>query len=402
MLWLAAQTCEAPALTDGPSSRARVSQKLLDLTMDLLKPLRHHSEGQSSKGHSLREGERLRDHQYSSPQGNLLRPGGDKLFNPSSNIDHIITYIHLGTVFSASEHKASSIRWWSVAWSMARDLRLNKELSPHQDVDQGDEEAQQNSSYSSHRRSVHLSSQDISQEEREERRRIWWLLYMCDRHLSLCYNQPLSLTDIECETLLQPLDERIWQNARLDELEDILSNTEGRPRGPQTKCHNLSLYGYFLPLMTILGGIIDFTRAKTHPRFGRYSKANPFWDELASDISAQLDDYYYTLEQLGGTHVEMGRAEDALQQRIAVAYGSHIMHVMHILLSGKWDPIVLLEDEDHWVGSQSFVITTKHATGAAEVISSIFDSKHKFFSPKAVAMRLQFRTDDDRGDQNLV
>ena len=78
------------------------------------------------------------------------------------------------------------------------------------------------------------------------------------------------------------------------------------------------------------------------------------------------------------------------------------MHVMHILLSGKWDPIVLLEDEDHWVGSQSFVITTKHATGAAEVISSIFDSKHKFFSPKAVAMRLQFRTDDDRGDQNLV
>ena len=306
MLWLAAQTCEAPALTDGPSSRARVSQKLLDLTMDLLKPLRHHSEGQSSKGHSLREGERLRDHQYSSPQGNLLRPGGDKLFNPSSNIDHIITYIHLGTVFSASEHKASSIRWWSVAWSMARDLRLNKELSPHQDVDQGDEEAQQNSSYSSHRRSVHLSSQDISQEEREERRRIWWLLYMCDRHLSLCYNQPLSLTDIECETLLQPLDERIWQNARLDELEDILSNTEGRPRGPQTKCHNLSLYGYFLPLMTILGGIIDFTRAKTHPRFGRYSKANPFWDELASDISAQLDDYYYTLEQLGGTHVEMG------------------------------------------------------------------------------------------------
>jgi hypothetical protein len=50
------------------------------------------------------------------------------------------------------------------------------------------------------------------------------------------------------------------------------------------------------------------------------------------------------------------------------------MHVMHILLNGKWDPINLLDDEDHWVSSASFRNATKHATSAAEVIPSIFDN----------------------------
>ena len=38
----------------------------------------------------------------------------------------------------------------------------------------------------------------ITEEEREERRRIWWLVYVVDRHLALCYNRPLFLLDIEC------------------------------------------------------------------------------------------------------------------------------------------------------------------------------------------------------------
>ena len=65
--------------------------------------------------------------------------------------------------------------------------------------------------------------------------------------------------------------------------------------------------------------------------------------------------------------------DEGLQQRIAAAYGTHLLHVMHILLTGKWDPVNLLDDDDHWVSTQGFGTAAKHATSAAEAISAIFD-----------------------------
>jgi hypothetical protein len=38
------------------------------------------------------------------------------------------------------------------------------------------------------------------EEVKEERRRVWWLLYIADRHLALCYNTPLKILDIECHS----------------------------------------------------------------------------------------------------------------------------------------------------------------------------------------------------------
>jgi hypothetical protein len=50
----------------------------------------------------------------------------------------------------------------------------------------------------------------MTEEHREERRRTWWLLYIMDRHLALCYNRPLALLDAECDDLLLPLEESPW------------------------------------------------------------------------------------------------------------------------------------------------------------------------------------------------
>jgi hypothetical protein len=36
-----------------------------------------------------------------------------------------------------------------------------------------------------------------TKEGREERRRIWWLLYTADRHLALRYNKPTSSLEVE-------------------------------------------------------------------------------------------------------------------------------------------------------------------------------------------------------------
>ncbi|KAK5139903.1 hypothetical protein LTR04_003277 [Oleoguttula sp. CCFEE 6159] len=50
------------------------------------------------------------------------------------------------------------------------------------------------------------------------------------------------------------------------------------------------------------------------------------------------------------------------------------MHTLHILLNGKWDPISLLDDNDLWISSQSFISATGHAVSAAEAISEILEN----------------------------
>ena len=66
-------------------------------------------------------------------------------------------------------------------------------------------------------------------------------------------------------------------------------------------------------------------------------------------------------------------SEADIQTRIVVAYGTHVMHVLHILLTGKWDPISLLDDNDLWISSQSFINATGHAVSAAEAINHILE-----------------------------
>ena len=65
--------------------------------------------------------------------------------------------------------------------------------------------------------------------------------------------------------------------------------------------------------------------------------------------------------------------ESEIQVRIVLAYGTHVMHVLHILLAGKWDPIDLLDDDDLWISSQEFITSTSHAVSAAEAISQILE-----------------------------
>jgi len=50
-----------------------------------------------------------------------------------------------------------------------------------------------------------------------------------------------------------------------------------------------------------------------------------------------------------------------------------VMHVLHILLAGKWDPINLLDDNDLWISSEGFLTSTSHAVSAAEAISQILE-----------------------------
>jgi hypothetical protein len=162
--------------------------------------------------------------------------------------------------------------------------------------------------------------------------------------------------------------------------------------------------------MTILGEIVDLNHAKNHPRFGVGFRSAQEWDDYANEITLQLDAYGRSLKEFEQRHlstlannndrsegsidslthdahndiaspsvhsvntsVSRMITESDIQTRIVIAYGTHVMHVLHILLTGKWDPISLLDDNDLWIRSQSFINATGHAVSAAEAIESILE-----------------------------
>lgn len=407
MLWVAAQTSESAFLTSSPSARGKICQKLLELVVGLLKPLIHTPvDGTQHYGaNTVINGVALGGFGVALPgQSNELDSGSP---GATAALDDVVTYLHLATVVSASEYKAASLRWWNAAWSLARELKLGRELPPNperqnQDGPEAEAEATGESG-ASHPNALGHGSQPgfVSEEEREERRRIFWLLYMVDRHLALCYNRPLFLLDIECDGLLQPEDENVWQAGEYYPGEGHSEAMFFRRRGPTFECSGHSLYGFFLPLMTILGEIVDLNHARNHPRFGLRFKNGSDWDDQAKEISNQLETYGRSLQDFTARHMaasdpkqqhdvaggsdtnarsphsvasaQQRMTETVLQTKIVLAYGTHLMHTMHILLNGKWDPISLLDDNDLWISSQSFISATGHAVSAAEAINEILE-----------------------------
>jgi hypothetical protein len=428
MLWVVAQTSDAAFLTAPPSSRGRICQRLLELTVGLLKPLIHGpSNGDASPNFSntVINGVALGGLGVAMP-GSVNTDGLNVetgAFGAAGTLDDVVTYIHLATVVSASEYKGASLRWWNAAWSLARELKLGRELpqnassmpsQPAETVNDVDADGEADDD-------LQNTSNLITEEEREERRRIWWLCYTVDRHLALCYNRPLFLLDIECDGLLQPMDDTLWQAGEFytGDSSIHITSPSGTPRirrrGPNFECTGHSIFGYFLPLMTILGEIVDLYHAKNHPRFGVGFRSAQEWDDHASEIARQLEAYGQSLKDFESRHLSVPNEEQTdksnmegitstnptshiehndigtpsvhsvhtsssahiseadIQTRIVVAYGTHVMHVLHILLTGKWDPISLLDDNDLWISSQSFINATGHAVSAAEAINNILE-----------------------------
>ncbi|CAG8051092.1 unnamed protein product [Penicillium nalgiovense] len=404
MLWVGAQTSEAAFLTSPPSARGRVCQKLLELTIGLLRPLIHGpATGEASPNYPA------------NMVNNGVALGGfgvsmDQLGAQSSAtgaVDDVATYVHLATVVSASEYKAASMRWWTAAWSLARELKLGRELPPNATTRQdGEMEGEGDIDVNGNKRQPSSllghgpgnSAINLTEEEREERRRIWWLLYATDRHLALCYNRPLTLLDKECEGLLQPMNDDIWQAGDF-------SSVNYRRAGPSSECTGHSMFGYFLPLMSILGEIVDLQHARNHPRFGLHFRNSGEWESQAMEIRRQLDVYAQSLKEFEARYTSSialgtGEADTAMEgsninhvspsgrssstvgshvsesivhTRMVVAYGTHIMHVLHVLLAGKWDPINLLDDNDLWISSESFITAMGHAVSSAEAASDILE-----------------------------
>lgn len=421
MLWVSAQTCNVPFLSSPPAARGRVCQKLLEICISLLRPLVHVAFTPGQHAHVSNESPG--DSEPGSVgigfgglgSGHAGSSGGREGVGAAGVLDDVLTYAHLGIVISASEFKSASLRWWHAAWTLARELKLNREVPDGGLVERlGDDNLGGHHSPSdTGPGGVHshpavspgtAGGLELSEEEKEERRRTWWLLYIIDRHLALCYNRPLALLDVDCEGLYLPMDDVSWQNGdffgahephNLYAQHPVSPTSTGhspqlhRQTGPLFEITGSGLFEFFLPLMTILGEIVDLHHARNRPKFATSRRtssvgAGAFGEEyggLVEQITQQLEMYARSLQEYEaanlrldlkdgqGGDIKMTEAE--IQTKIVVSYGTHVMHVLHILLSGKWDPINMLDNDDLWISSQSFINSTTHAVSAAEAISDI-------------------------------
>ncbi|KAH1273681.1 hypothetical protein KXX30_005327 [Aspergillus fumigatus] len=426
MLWVAALDDRAFALSISPPQRKKICQFLCALTIRLLRPLIHVSFKEQA-------GSNASDPTFTGvapecPPTTVHHPfessGDDRgLVGPAGSLDDVITYIHVASIISSSEQKAASMRWWHAAFTLARELKLNQEIEVIPNADGQTEGSSPAFDYSlpgwsgvdtgaffdysnPTRPSLncvcdrsHDPHATITEEHREERRRTWWLLYIMDRHLALCYNRPLALLDAESEDLLLPLDEGSWQAG------NVHSNSP-KPDGPHCPisgeknkrrvfpdfiCHDHSIFGFFLPLMTITGELIDLNQARNHPMLGSRLHGKDGWDAHLSEVLRQLEIYKASLTTFAATAAvpEAPLAttyrppgpdppvEPSLSQAFSwhtqtvIAYASYLVHVLHILLVGKWDPVSLIEDKDFWTSSPAFATTISHALDAADSVHQI-------------------------------
>lgn len=100
------------------------------------------------------------------------------------------------------------------------------------------------------RNSTTQSAQAI--EAQEERRRVLWLVFSLDRRLALSFNGNLFITDDECR-VYSPLPDEIWEHLDSMPTEELAH----RVYGPPTLVTVTGFFEYFLPLMAILGDVIQ-------------------------------------------------------------------------------------------------------------------------------------------------
>ncbi|KAK9320852.1 fungal-specific transcription factor domain-containing protein [Lipomyces orientalis] len=340
-LYVAAHVSDHPRMTATPTSRTDIIAKLHYLTIQHLQPLIH--------------------------------------ADTDGTLDDVMTYIHLGIISSASEFKGASLRWWHAAWGLARVLKLNVEFSTS-GSDPG---------LSSTSCKLLLGSIDVSEESREERRRVWWLLFLVDRHLGLCYNRPISVMDHESSGLYRPCRDDLWHS----DLELIPAEMDpSRERGLSYRVTGSDVWGYFLPLMTLLGGIDDLHQLEMN---NTLAFTRDITDPVRAKLRTRLDEFLKSVNEYAGAtpphidgddddvtgpHSESPREPPTLpqhrrltQQTCWKEYCQCLVHVFHILLSGYWDPIDMLSLPHTMVLDPDFVSVIQHSLDFAKCIRRILE-----------------------------
>ncbi|KAL6236375.1 hypothetical protein BDW75DRAFT_229573 [Aspergillus navahoensis] len=415
MLWVASSDDHALASPITTHCRKKTSRFLRSLTMELLRSSAQPSLGTS--GHAAASEticsaaglEPFLDFALSTP------PASDSTKDfefPGGSLDDVIAYIHIASIPPPDDQNA-------LAFTLARELHLNREIEAIPRMDSQGVCSPYDPAVSTpqpldcicHRR--HEPTILVTEEQREERRRVWWLLYIMDRHLALCRSRPLMLLDSESKDLLLPLDDEAWQAGEIHSNGPNSNGPQCLPSGttavrrvfPDFTCHDPSLFGFFLPLMTILGQLLDINQARNHPMLGLDVLGEELWEAQLHEVLDRLDQYEASLhsftasvhgrQALSSADHDPAQCSTARERfwlsQTVTAYASYCVDVLHILQDGKWDPRSLAGDQTLWTSSLNLVSAIPHALKAAESVKRIlhFDPNLSFMPTFFSAQLLQ-------------
>lgn len=326
---------------------------------------------------TLSDGWQLHPHPNSIPP-DIDRQSSGKTLLPRQlgSTDTILAVFILTVAISGGHYKADSLKWKDKLFRLVRASGLGLE---DQDIDLGPVFCGLYNGDATFRRWMIA---------KEERRRLFWLIYCLDRHLALSFNTRLSIPEgTFCVRI--PLPEKIWQSLETTNLSTIPTC----PIGPPAQISGCGFFEYFLPLAHVLGHIIDLHHYRVHPLFGSITPHDAI--HRVESMIAQCEQSLLELEiQLGDISSEAkcgqpigqdhgsfpnstenygtpGSGTTDPKLHLVKAYSTYLLHVFHILLHGKWDPILMIEDNDDWITSESFLTCASHALSATGVISQI-------------------------------
>ncbi|KAL5044839.1 hypothetical protein BDW71DRAFT_198723 [Aspergillus fruticulosus] len=339
MLWCVAHTADC-RIFYLPGSRQRIVNELYGVAMSFLRRRDMDNWRRVPGGWQLEE-----DSATSLDTNTPDRAPRTFSTGPTPCVDDVLTFALLTIVISGGEYKSDCVKWWNKTVGLVKYLGLHKEPS-----------------MSGNAPNRHESQP--SAEEHEEQRRAFWLVYAVDRHLALSHNRSLDILDAECE-VFSPLPEHSWQSSGTRGAEAL----QHRTYGPPTAISGVDFFEYFLPMMAILGDIVDFRLRRYHPRLVSHH------DTSLEVIKASLTHCERSLCDFADTgnpsHSPSNTALPKNTTNMVVAYAVYILKVLYVLLYGNWDAITMLEDDGDWITSSRFADCSSSSIAAARAISDI-------------------------------
>lgn len=187
ILWCVAQTADVMVL-HVPGTRAKIVNELYELATSLV------SARDPDRWRRIHGGLRAeQESPYPRMAGGSSIPNLTAANEPAGVVDDVLTYILLSIAVSGGDFKSDSHKWWSKATRLAFSLKMNRE----DERCPGPQSPCANPLCACRREQEPFTLQTV--ENREERRRVFWLLYSLDRHLSLSFNTVVSIPDSYCE-----------------------------------------------------------------------------------------------------------------------------------------------------------------------------------------------------------
>ncbi|KAL3480953.1 hypothetical protein BJX99DRAFT_253939 [Aspergillus californicus] len=358
MLLCVAQTADIK-IFDPPGARQRIVLDLYRLVLDLMEPVDWDNYFRTSDGWQYHP----RGPNDKDGRSSVCHAAGSGLIPDFlGSTDVILAIVILTLVISGGHFKADCLKWLSKAIRLARASGLSME-------DQG----MQLPGYL-YQGQAPLREWLIV---KEERRRLFWLIYCLDRHLALSFNAPVNFPE-GAFCVAAPLPESLWQSLETVDLALIPPPS----LGPPTKITGYGFFEYFLPLATVLGHIIDFHHIQNHPLLGdtvnhtAIHRIECFIAQRELDLvelKDQLDNPLPT-HNIDTFNNGLGLGAPVTpdsKKPLVIAYSTHMLHVFYILLHGKWDPISMIEDKDDWITSDSFQACASHALSATAAVHQI-------------------------------